>query len=89
MKTDEIQNQEYTITIDSDETIVNGWNKEYQEIKDHLNVVWRETCSITEANKEFSRIINEQANKYHSRQIDKFYTIRLYDSKGKQIKQES
>lgn len=52
-------------------------------------IVWAENCSEIEARRQFKCMILEQQTVYKSGELNNWKVIRLFDSKNKQIAQES
>lgn len=90
----ELAKQKYVITLDLPNCKVGyncgGWDFNFNDVKDKVEVVWVSETSHIEAEREFSKQIKKQQHEFRDLHIiDKWRKIRLYDQTGQQIRQES
>ena len=93
-----LSKQSFFIKIDTDK-----YSKKDDGVKNSINsivtkkineaegdLVWKDTCSLLEAERKFEEIIVKQYYKYYiEKQISKRKAIRLFDESGKEIRRES
>lgn len=80
----------FIITLDIGKLPFELYGKNYNEIKDLLEVVYDGVCLDKTAMKKFSDIVKKQAKEYHTPNNKKpWRVIRLFDELGNQIAQES
>ena len=80
----------FIITLDIGKLPFELYGKNYNEIKDLLEVVYDGVCLDKTAMKKFSDIVEKQAKEYHTPGNTKpWRVVRLFDELGNQIAQES
>ena len=80
----------FIITLDIGNLPFELYGKNYNEIKDLLEVVYDGVCLDKTAMKKFSDVVKKQAKEYHTPGNTKLWrVIRLFDELGNQIAQES
>ena len=82
--------EKYIITLDKEKISFELYGKNYNDIKDLLEVVYEGTCLKETAMKKFDEIIERQAKEYHIPGNTKIWkVVRLFVKDGNQIAQES
>lgn len=80
----------FIITLDIGDLPFELYGKNYNEIKDLLEVVYDGVCLDKTAMKKFSDIVGKQAKEYHTPNNKKpWRVVRMFDELGNQIAQES
>lgn len=80
----------FIITLDIGKLPFELYGKNYNEIKDLLEVVYDSVCLEQTAMKKFSDIVGKQAKEYHTPNNKKpWRVVRMFDELGNQIAQES
>ena len=80
----------FIITLDIVNLPFELYGKNYNEIKDLLEVVYDGVCLDKTAMKKFSDIVEKQAKEYHTPGNTKpWRVVRMFDELGNQITQES
>lgn len=82
--------EKYIITLDKEKISFELYGKNYNDIKDLLEVVYEGICLKKTAMEKFDEIIERQAKEYHIPGNTKIWkVVRLFDKDGNQIAQES
>ncbi|MBO5725967.1 MAG: hypothetical protein J6S00_02755 [Clostridia bacterium] len=80
----------YTLVLSKEGAPQFGWDNKFSVIENLVDVVWTGVCTRNEAYKRFYELVKKQSYEFHeTKTLKNWRVVRLYDSSGVQICQES